>query len=148
MRSDITPVLEKYLPTFCWMTAHDVLTFLEQLDEDVQYDCVKVTLCYLSKGACPRVEKKLMPVRHALKRIGGRVGGIHEEYVYRFNPRFPRAPSSRRGTASHAAVIACVEQSTRALPTRPSRTPATAFSLSPVPVHTSPISSGATSLAT
>lgn len=105
MRSDITPVLEKYLPTFCWMTAHDVLTFLEQLDEDVQYDCVKVTLCYLSKGACPRVEKKLTPVRHALKRIGGRVGGIHEEYVYRFNPRFPRVAASRRGAEAHATLL-------------------------------------------
>lgn len=115
-----------------------VLTMLEGINEDIDYDCVKTLLCRMSEGACPRVEKKWVPVRHCKDRRG-----LKSEYLYRFNPRFERALSTRRGTQSHLAVIASIERSNPARLSQPPNKRHLAASLSLVPAYTSPIFSGA-----
>ncbi len=51
--------LRQYLPNFCWQTAQEVLTFLEQIDEDVGEDTVKVTLGILVRQGV--VETRIVP---------------------------------------------------------------------------------------
>lgn len=46
----ITRSLKRYMPDFCYLTAYEVLTFLEQLDEDVDEDSVVVVLCWLVRA--------------------------------------------------------------------------------------------------
>lgn len=133
MKRPIAKLLEDHLPSFCWQSAYEVLIMLEQIDEDVGYDCVKTTLCRMSEGAVPRVEKVFTRIAHCIERKGPRL-----EYLYRFNPAFERAPSPRRGAASHAVVAALVGQSSPARPVLRVCNPATDFSLSPVPAHRFP----------
>ena len=42
-------LIKKHMPTFCWQTAHEVLTFLEQIDEDIDPVCVQGELCRFRK---------------------------------------------------------------------------------------------------
>ena len=50
-RNQIIPLLKKYLPTFCYQTAQEILTFMEKIpkSEDVDYFCVKTQLYVLIK---------------------------------------------------------------------------------------------------
>lgn len=47
-----------YLPCCAWQTYFEVLTQLEQLDEDIKAECVKVCLTTLANDG--RIERRLM----------------------------------------------------------------------------------------
>lgn len=129
-RHPIVDHLMNYLPSFCWMSAYEVLLMLEQIDEDVDYSAVKVALCRMSEGAVPRIEKLLIKIDYCIDRRGPLT-----EYIYRFNPAFERASSPRRGQQSHLAVIASIERSTPERLAQPRHKPHSVFSLSLDPVH-------------
>lgn len=43
----MVPLILKYLPDFCWQTNPEILTMLEQVDEDIIENSMSVTLCRL-----------------------------------------------------------------------------------------------------
>jgi len=45
-----TSLLRRFAPDFCWMTAHDLYLMLEQINEDIDYTTLCVTICRMEKA--------------------------------------------------------------------------------------------------
>lgn len=56
-------IILRYLPSFCFQTAFEILTMLEGVDEDIDPFCVNVLLCRLSSMG--KIERRLIrcPIR-------------------------------------------------------------------------------------
>jgi hypothetical protein len=42
-------ILKNYLPTFCWQTSHEIVTFVEQVNEDIDENVIRKTISDLCK---------------------------------------------------------------------------------------------------
>ena len=55
-------IFKRYLPTFCWQTYYEIITFVEQVNENISDDTIKNTLNYgVKKGRILR--RKVMARR-------------------------------------------------------------------------------------
>lgn len=45
----VTDLIRKYMPDFCYVTAHDLFIMLELVNPDIEYNVVTVTLCNMRK---------------------------------------------------------------------------------------------------
>lgn len=44
-------IFKRYLPTFCWQTHYEIITFVEQINENITDDTIRNTLTYeIKKG--------------------------------------------------------------------------------------------------
>jgi hypothetical protein len=69
IRQTITQLIRDHLPDFCWMTAHEVLAVIQQLDDTVQSKNVHMALMKLARKG----EIELRQCRQNMKRNGKRV---------------------------------------------------------------------------
>lgn len=49
------------LPSFCWQSGFEILTMVEQLNEDISAEVVKQTVCRLAREGW--IDREVMPVR-------------------------------------------------------------------------------------
>lgn len=45
----ITQIIRAYLPTYCWQTQHEIVTFVEQVNEDASVECIGAAIHNLRK---------------------------------------------------------------------------------------------------
>lgn len=45
----ITQIIRSYLPQFCWQTRYEIVTFVEQINEDASIDCIGAAINKLKK---------------------------------------------------------------------------------------------------
>lgn len=69
----ITALIVKHLPSFCWQTWDEILTMLEQIDEDIDAFCLRATLS--------KLKKRGIIIGRALPKKTGKKGPRPYEYV-------------------------------------------------------------------